>query len=75
MQIYMRFLSEIRSALIILLHLMNLSVWRMPQIILLRIIQFSVPYSCDPGSSATVVSGYGLENRGSIPDEGGGFFL
>jgi hypothetical protein len=29
----------------------------------------------EPGSSVSIVTSYGLGDRGSIPDGGGGFFL
>jgi hypothetical protein len=32
-------------------------------------------YSCEAGSSVSIVTGYGLGNRDSIPDRGRGFFL
>jgi hypothetical protein len=31
--------------------------------------------SREPGSSVSIVTGYGLDSRGSIPDKGRGFFL
>jgi hypothetical protein len=34
-----------------------------------------VPVSASLGSSVSIVSDYGLDDRGSIPDRGRGFFL
>jgi hypothetical protein len=36
---------------------------------------FSVPIYWSRGSSVSIVSDYGLDDRGSIPDRGRGFFL
>jgi hypothetical protein len=37
-------------------------------------ISVGLPAICEPGSSVSTVSDYGLDDRGSIPDRGGRFF-
>jgi hypothetical protein len=37
--------------------------------------QFYLVCKQEPGSSVSIVSGYGLDGRGPIPDRGRGFFL
>jgi hypothetical protein len=43
--------------------------------ILFKEIRTSVAVMCEPGSSVSIVTDYGLDDRGSIPDRGRGFFL
>jgi hypothetical protein len=42
---------------------------------LFKIINFNIDYTESRGSSGSILSDYGLDDRGSIPDRGRGFFF